>query len=89
MLRYMYKISIHLYIWESYISIQLDVVSVQNAFKCSLISDFRVISLCYNKNKKQKHKLLQRGRKRERERESEKDVWCIQKRTDINNSMGS
>ena len=88
------RIAIYAEFQYTSISIWLFALPIQNASKCYLIRDFRVISLCYNKNKKPKHKLLQRGerareRERERERESENDVWCIQKRNDINNSMNS
>lgn len=37
-------------------------------------------------NQKNKTQALAKG---EEERESENDVWCIQKRSDINNSMNS
>lgn len=49
---------------------------------------FQSNQLVLQQKQKTKTQALAKGEE-ERERGSEKDVWCIQKRADINNSMGS
>lgn len=52
---------------------------------------FQSNQLVLQQKQKNKTQALAKGEGEggERERESENDVWCIQKRNDINNSMNS
>lgn len=68
------------------ISIWLYVLWVQNAFKCYLMWFQSNQLVLQQKQKNQNTSSCKGGGK---ERESENDVWCIQKRNDINNSMNS